>query len=159
MNQKKLSLWLKAIIIGVGICGLVIYLGILPNLGDALHGQYPEFAAWHWPWLIFLWITAIPCYAILVLAWKIASNIGNDCSFSADNANLLQYIAWLIAGDILFFFLGNAVFFFLSMNHPGMLLGSLVIDFLGVSVSVGCAALSHLVQKAAEMKAENDLTI
>ena len=36
MNQKKLSLWLKAIIIGVGICGLIVYLGILPNIGSYL---------------------------------------------------------------------------------------------------------------------------
>lgn len=159
MNQKKLSLWLKAIIIGVGICGLVIYLGILPNLGDALHGQYPEFAAWHWPWLIFLWITAIPCYAILVLAWKIASNIGEDRSFSADNANLLQHIAWLITGDILFFFLGNAVFFFLSMNHPAILLVSLLICVIGIAVAIAAACLSHLVRKAADLQEQSDFTV
>ena len=159
MNQKKLSLWLKAIIIGVGICGLVIYLGILPNLGDALHGQYPEFAAWHWPWLIFLWITALPCYTILVLAWKIAANIGEDRSFSADNANLLQYIAWLIAGDILFFFLGNAVFFFLSMNHPAILLVSLLICVIGIAVAIAAACLSHLVRKAADLQEQSDFTV
>ena len=81
MNQKKLSLWLKAIIICVGICGIVIYFGILPNIGDAFHAQFPEFAAWHWPWLIFLWCTAIPCYAVLVLGWKIATGIGGTVPF------------------------------------------------------------------------------
>ena len=106
MNQKKLSLWLKAIMIGVGICGLIVYLGILPNIGSYLKDSYPEFSAWHWPWMIFLWLTAVPCYAVLVLGWKIAVNIGNDHSFSTENAGLLQHIAWLIAGDILFFFLG-----------------------------------------------------
>ena len=159
MNQKKLSLWLKAIIIGVGICGLIIYFGILPGFGSTMHAQYPEFASWHWPWLIFLWITAIPCYTILVLAWKIATNIGEDRSFSADNANLLQYIAWLIAGDILFFFLGNAVFFFLSMNHPGILLVSLLICVIGIAIAIPAACLSHLVRKAADLQEQSDLTV
>ena len=107
MNQKKLSLWLKAIMISVGICGLIVYLGILPNIGSYLKDSYPEFSAWHWPWMIFLWLTAVPCYAVLVLGWKIAVNIRNDHSFSTENAGLLQHIAWLIAGDILFFFLGH----------------------------------------------------
>ena len=105
MNQKKLALWLKAIIIGVGICGTIVYFGILPDLGSFMHETYPEFSSWHWPWMIFLWCTAIPCYIVLVLGWKIAGNIGADRSFSKENAELLQSIAWLIAGDILFFFL------------------------------------------------------
>ena len=73
MNQKKLSLWLKAIMIGVGICGLIVYLGILPNIGSYLKDSYPEFSAWHWPWMIFLWLTAVPCYAVLVLGWRSTS--------------------------------------------------------------------------------------
>ena len=109
--------------------------------------------------MIFLWITAIPCYAILVLGWKIAVNIGENRSFSSANAGLLQGIAWLVAGDILFFFLGNVVFFFLGMNHPGILLVSLLICFGGFSVTVAAACLSHLVHKAALMQEENDLTI
>ena len=90
MNQQKLSSWLKAIIIIIGFCGLIVYFGILPNCGSSLRESYPEFASWYWPWMIFLWITAIPCYAILVLAWKIAVNIGENKSFSSSNAGLLQ---------------------------------------------------------------------
>ena len=159
MNQKKLSLWLKAVIIGIGVCGLIIYLGLLPNLGVTLLTEHPEFTAWHWPWLIFLWITAIPCYAILFLAWKIAVNIGKDLSFSADNARLLQSVAWLISGDILFFFLGNVVFFFLGMNHPGVFLLSLLICAIGVFIAIAAACLSHLVRKAADLQEQSDLTV
>ena len=159
MNQQKLSAWLKAIIILIGLCGLVVYFGILPGCGSWLHDSYPEFASWHWPWMIFLWITAIPCYAILVLGWKIAVNIGENRSFSSANAGLLQGIAWLVAGDILFFFLGNVVFLFLGMNHPGILLVSLLICFVGFSVTVAAACLSHLVRKAADLQEQSDLTV
>ena len=159
MNQKKLSLWLKAVMIAVGICDLVVYFGILPGIGDAFHTQFPEFAAWHWPWLIFLWGTAIPCYAVLVLGWKIAAHIGEDRSFSPENAKLLQCIAWLVAGDILFFFAGNALFFFLGMNHPGILLISLLICVIGIAVAIAAACLSHLVRKAADLQEQSDLTV
>lgn len=159
MNQKKLALWLKAIIIGVGICGTIVYFGILPDLGSFMHETYPEFSSWHWPWMIFLWCTAIPCYIVLVLGWKIAGNIGADRSFSKENAELLQSIAWLIAGDILFFFLGNAILFFCSMNHPGILLVSLLICVIGIAISVAAACLSHLVRKAADLQEQSDLTV
>ena len=159
MNQQKLSSWLKVIIIIIGLCGLIVYFGILPNCGSSLQDSYPEFASWHWPWMIFLWITAIPCYAILVLAWKVAVNIGENRSFSFSNAALLQAVAWLVAGDILFFFLGNVVFFFLNMNHPGIFLISLLICFVGFSVTVAAACLSHLVRKAADLQEQSDLTV
>ena len=159
MNQQKLSSWLKVIIIIIGLCGLIVYFGILPDCGSWMQDSYPEFASWHWPWMIFLWITAIPCYAILVLAWKVAVNIGENRSFSSENAALLQGIAWLVAGDILFFFLGNVVFFFMSMNHPGIFLISLLICFVGFSVTVAAACLSHLVRKAADLQEQSDLTV
>jgi hypothetical protein len=159
MNQKKLALWLKAIIIGVGICGTIVYFGILPDLGSFMHETYPEFSSWHWPWMIFLWCTSIPCFLVLALGWKIAANIGADRSFSAENARLLQRIAWLAAGDTVFFFTGNVVLLFLSMNHPGILLVSLLICFAGVAVTVAAICLSHLVQKAADLQEQSDLTI
>ena len=109
--------------------------------------------------MIFLWCTAIPCYIVLVLGWKIAGNIGADRSFSKENAELLQSIAWLIAGDILFFFLGNAILFFCSMNHPGILLVSLLICVIGIAISVAAACLSHLVRKAADLQEQSDFTV
>ena len=159
MNQTRLSRSLKAILAGVGVCGLIVYFAILPSIGDSMHASYPEFAAWHWPWMIFLWLTAVPCYAALAMGWKIADNIGRDRSFSAENARLLQRVAWLAAGDTAYFFLGNVVLLFLNMNHPGILLISLLICFAGVAVTVAAVCLSHLVYKAADLQEQSDLTI
>ena len=159
MNQRKLSAWLKGIVIGIGLCGLIVFFVMLPDYGDSLHASFPEFGAWHWPWMIFLWCTSVPCFIALFLGWKIAANIGRDRSFSVENARLLQGIAWLAAGDTAFFFLGNVVLFFLSMNHPGILLISLLICFAGVAVTVAAVCLSHLMDKAADLQEQSDLTI
>ena len=159
MKQKALSKWLKVILIGIGICGLVFYLYILPDWGQSLADHYPEYAGAYWPWLAFLWITAVPCYIVLVLGWKIAGNIGKDRSFSVENANLLKWISWLAAGDTAFFFVGNIVLLFMNMNHPGIVLLALVVVFAGISVTVAAAVLSHLVRKATDLQEESDLTI
>ena len=159
MNQKKLSAWLKGIMIGIGLCGLIVYFIILPIFGYSMRLSYPGFAAWLWPWMAFLWMTAIPCYAALLMGWRIAANIGRDRSFSKENARLLQIIAGLAAGDSAFFFAGNIVLFFLNMNHPGIFLLSLLVCFAGISVTVAAVCLSHLVHKAADLQEQSDLTI
>ena len=159
MEQKGLATWLKVILVGVGICGLVVYFVVFPNYGESLVSDYPEFSNRFWPWLIFLWTSGIPCYAVLGFGWKIAENIGRDQSFSNANAKYLKWIAWLAAGDGIFFFIGNIVLLFTNMSHPGIALFSLLIVFAGVAVAVASAVLSHLVQKAAVLQEQSDFTI
>ena len=159
MEQKALSGWLRAILIGVGICGLIVYFVILPVCGQTLAEQYPEFSDRYWPWLGFLWATGLPCCAALILGWRIAANIGADRSFSNENAGYLKWISWLAAGGSAFFFIGNIVLWFLNMNHPGIVFLAMGITFAGIAVTVAAAALSHLVRKAADLQEQSDLTI
>ena len=159
MEQKSLSKWLKLVLLGMGICGLVVYLLIIPGYGVSLRAQYPEFANRYWPWLLFLWVSGMPCYIALALGWRIAVNIGRDASFSLANARYLRTVSLLAAGDAAYFFLGNLVLLFLNMSHPGVTLLSLLVVFAGAAVAVAAAALSHLVRKAALLQEENDLTI
>lgn len=159
MEQKGLAIWLKIILVGVGICGLIVYFVVFPSYGELLVNDYPEFSNRFWPWLIFLWISGIPCYAVLLFGWKIATNIGRDQSFSNANAKYLKWIAWLAAGDGIFFFVGNIFFLFTNMSHPGVALFSLLVVFAGVAVAVASAVLSHLVQKAAVLQEQSDFTI
>lgn len=159
MDQKSLSKWLKWIILGIAVCGLIFYCRILPELGHSIIARYPEFSGWYWPWLAFFWLTAVPCCAVLALGWKIAVSVGEDRSFTADNARRLARIAWLAAGDTAFFLAGNILFLLLGMNHPGVVLGLLLVAFAGVAVAVAAACLSHLVGKAASLQEQSDLTI
>ena len=159
MEQKALAKWLKFILIGVGICGLIVYFFVAPSYGRSLVLQYPEFSNRFWPWLIFLWASGIPCYAVLIFGWKIAANIGRDQSFTNENAGYLKWISWLAAGDGIFFFAGNIALLLADKSHPGVALFSLLVIFAGVAVAVAAAALSHLVKKAAALQEQSDLTI
>ncbi len=159
MEQLTLSKWLKGIIIGIGICGLVILLLVIPSYGQDLAVQNPEYTYCYWPWMIFLGVAGIPCYVVLVFAWKVASNIGKDRSFSMENARLFQWISYVAAIDSVYFFVGNIVLLLLNMSHPGVTLLSFIIVFVGVAVTVASAALSHLVKKAAALQEQSDWTI
>ena len=159
MSQTTLSKWLKGIIIGLAVCGAVISFFIVPSLGKEFAYQNPEFAYCYWPWLIAIWVSVMPCYIALYYGWKITIEIGKDNSFSKANAGYLKNISILAIVDTGYFFLFNVVFLFLNMNHPGIFLASLIVDFAGVAITVVAAGLSHLVLKAAEIQSENELTI
>lgn len=156
MKQSTLAKWICGVMAGVGMCGLVIYLYVIPEFGRDMCNQTPEFEYCYFPWLFFIWFTAIPCYAVLYYGWKIGVEIGKDNSFSTENAQYLKKIMFMAIIDSAVFFAGNIIFLLLGMNHPGIVLLSLLMSFGGVAVSIIAAALSHLVEKAAELRAENE---
>ncbi|MCD8107705.1 MAG: DUF2975 domain-containing protein [Oscillospiraceae bacterium] len=159
MDLKVLVRWLRAVIIGVGVCGLVAYGVVCPVCGLKIVEDHPDVSGWFAPWLGFILITAVPCYIVLVYCWKIVSNIAVGKAFSYDNAKYFSVMSYLAIGDIAFFFAGNVVLLLLNMNHPGVIVASLLIVFIGIAVAVVFATLSHLVKKAADLQQENDLTV
>ncbi len=159
MEQRHLARWLKLITIGVGIIGVIVYLGIIPWWGRDLVTAEPEFSSWYYPWLSFAWITAIPCFTVLVIFWGICKNIEADNSFCEENSIRLKRISQLAAIDSALVMIGNVVLFLLSMNHPGIFIIMLLVVFIGIAITVLAAALSHLLYKAWKLKEENELTI
>lgn len=159
MKLKTLSIRLKVVLVSVALCGLVVYGWFFPQLGRSIVHSMPEFSYCYYPWLILLWITGVPCYAALALGWRIACNIGKGCAFTLETAGLLRWISRLAVADALFFLAANVVYLFLNMNHPGIVLCSLLVAFAGAAVSVACAGLSDLVKRAHELQEQYDLTI
>ena len=159
MKQKTLSRLLKLAIIVVGVCGLFVYAVILPSYGQSIVAQYPEFENRFLPWLIFLCLSGVPCYTVLILGWIITGNIANDESFTLKNANLFKWISWLALGDSIYFFAGNVFLLFANMSHPGVALMSLIVVFAGITIAVAAAVLSRLIERAACLQEQSDLTI
>ena len=156
MNQRSLSNRLKAIIIGIGICGLILACIVLPYGGSKLTDVYD---IKYWLYLIFIWVALIPCYAALMYAWRIAVNIGNNRSFSLDNAILLKKISNLAVIDSTYIFVGSVTLLLSPYASAEFFLFTLIIVFAGISLAIAASALSHLVTKAAELQDESDLTI
>lgn len=159
MKQSNLSAWLKTVAVIVGMMGLVMFLLVFPVIGHDLALENPEIAYLYWPCIIYIWVMAFPCYIALWNFWKIAREIGLDNSFSHKNVKSLETIGKMSLIDTVLLFIGTAVIFVAGALTPEMLIVTVFICILGVALSVLCAALSHLVEKAASLKEENDLTI
>ena len=146
MDQKKLAIWLKAIVVGCALCGLALFGFILP--------RYLAYAAEEVP--VFMLVLAVPCYAVLVCIWKMSDEIKKDNSFSLENAKLLKYIALLAGLDSALLLVGNLAFMLTRHSVPTLALASAILCFVGLAMSVGAACLSHLVHKAALSQDDGD---
>lgn len=159
MKSNKLFLCLKIVTILIGLCGLLFCFWVIPYIGKSIISQNPELNHYYLPWLGLIWAAAIPCYIILVLAWKLFANIASNHAFTFANARMLKWVSLLVLGDVMFFFFMNLIYLFLNINHPSILLLSLLIVLIGFSFSVTSAALSYLTAKAAELQEFNDAVI
>lgn len=145
MKQKKLANWLKVMIVGVGICGALLAVFVLPSLGKAV--------------MTCGLLTGLPCYIALWFSWEIMSNIANDKSFTIENAEYLKKISFLATVDVVFLLAWNVILYVLKISNVNILLVCLLIDFMGIVIAIIFAALSHLVGKAADLQEQSDFTI
>lgn len=159
MKQHEIANWLKGISIGVAVMGVIFFGMIIPELAVQCRVQNPEVGFLFWPGLIYVWIIGILCYGILYRFWKVSVQIGRDNSFSRENSKSFVAISRMAVAISLICFCGMV---FLGINkwlNPGVLFLMIGVIFIGITITVLAAALSHLILKAYELKKENELTI
>lgn len=159
MRQMETAKWLKGITIILGIMGLLFFFLIMPLLAEEMAKNYPEVSFLYWPGLIYGWFIAFFCYAILLQFWKVCVQIGRDNSFSKENAKafaVISRLALLLAGVWFFGMLALALQRWLN---PGIGIFMILAVMMSIVIAILAAALSHLIQKAYELKLENELTI
>lgn len=159
MNKKTLAGWLKAIILGAAVCGLLAYFVIFPDYGKILARSVPEYAFCYWPWLIFLWLTGIPCYAVLFLGWKVACSIKANQEFTKENSHRFRWAGRLMLGDSGFLMAGCILYWLLGMAHPSMVILGLALGLVGCAAAVVSEALAQLTDKATVLQEQSDWTI
>ena len=160
MKQKELAVALKGIVILCLLALGLLALLLAPSFGQDIAGANPEVAWMFWPCLIYLWLTCVPVLIVLVLVWRLATEIGRDHSFCPENARRLKCICCLAIADTgIYVLAGIAAGICFRGLPPILLLPLFFVLCLGVAISVVAAVLSHLVQKGADLQAEQDLTI
>ncbi len=152
MDSKKLCLWLKSVIIGLGIAGVLFFGFVIPVLKMRLLSEFDGYRYW----VIFALISAIPCYLVLIDGWKVVCRIGEDNSFCSENAKALARISAYALADSIYVFIGSVVLLAIGKSHIVLFFLTVLLVVVGVAITVAAAALSHLVRKAALLKEEND---
>lgn len=156
MTQKKLSLWLKVIIIAMAVAGLVLFGVFVPLVGIDMvdGGLLTEKAAWCW--LEFILPMAVPCYLVLFWCWNASADIGANRSFTRKNAQRLRDIMFACLVTTVYLFIVNLVFFLVNASTALIFACLFFIDFIGAVLAVASGCLSHLVYKAALIREENE---
>lgn len=159
MKPNIFAKLLKVIIIGTTLIGVGCSIVVVPDFMSLFPSYYPEFSHWIIPWMILIYICAVPCFVALLISWKIASNIQKDRSFCHANARLFRIFSYLALGDSIVLGLGSVAYWLCGMNHPGLLVLEFLVVFVGLAIFVCTSALSYLVAKAADLQEDSDLTI
>lgn len=161
MKQKKISYWLKGLVIILMLLGIVFWGGVI-----YLSVSFRKMLDVAQDWKYFLSIgqhtyVAAFYFAILVQFWKVCTEIGRDNSFSLENVKSFHLMSIFGGAEAIGFaarIVGNLV---LGEVESGFL----IIAFTGAELFVAvvflilCECLSQLIENAYEVKRENELTI
>lgn len=159
MNQKKLARWLKGITVTLCLMLLCVFFVLCPMLDRGLSALTPANRDAYRAFFLVARAMLLPCFAALWFFWRICRNIGADRSFCGENVRHLKTIAILALGDTLLCFVTVLVFACLASFGAAFYIASLVMIAIGLAVTTAALVLAHLTEKAAALKAENDLTI
>ncbi len=157
MKRVGLVRTLKGTVLFLAALVAVWYIEIFPIRIREIGAQMPEFTWLVTPGIIAVSASAIPIVIALVLFWKICTEIGRDNSFCHKNARWLSGIGFCALVDTGYCAVGTVTLEILA-GSPIWLLGTAVC-VVGLAIALAAFLLSHLVLKAADLKAENDLTI
>ena len=159
MSSRTLGFLMRVSVLAAAICGVFLCLYIIPSWGENIIYANPEFSGWFWPWLIFAWVVALPCFSVLVFVWKVSGAVMKDTVFTFLTAKWVKMGAVLLLLDAALLFIGNVILLLLGMNHPGMLLLSIIGDIFVVASALLASVLSRYLTKASVLQEETEGTI
>ena len=159
MDMKKLARLLQLALIGAAVLGIAVFGIFVPEVGQRAAEALPDCAVAYWPWLLFLWLCAVPCFLSLVPGWRVFGRLAQKNAFCLENGKDMKRIARLAFFDTILFLAGNVVMAAIGWHHPGLLLAAFAVALCGVLIGVVAYVLGALVLEAAAMREENDLTI
>ncbi len=150
MKPRTLGAFLRVACVLAGLMGAVVLCFLFK---DATGGREVYYVSRALPWL------SIPCWAALILFWRVTGNIGRDRSFCLENVRLMRGIAFLAFLDTAA--LAVVAVFFLALRLIGLRIFCylLCIVVLGGCIGAASLALSVLVDRARAIQEENDFTV
>ena len=160
MKRVGLVRTLKGTILFLAAMTAFCYIEIFPQ--EILMMEEPGRLNAGVPWLvtpgiIALSLSAVPIAIALVLFWNICTEIGRDNSFCHKNASRLTGIGFCALTDTGYCAVGTVTLEIL-VGSPIWVVG-LMVCTVGLAIALAAFLLSHLVLKAADLKADSDLTI
>lgn len=173
-KNKKVALLLKIMIVGFALLGIWVYGRLVPGdlevaILEHVNGMmgniemtdyYREYLTMaYWGLIAVFAITGIPCYIVLAHTWKMASTLEENKPFVMENAKRLKQIAKLALIDMVLGLLCIVVFWIVLDIYSELIYIMASACLFAIPFAIVTWALSYMVEKAAELQMENDLTI
>ena len=155
------TLFLKIAVILIGIPILALCIFLLPEIAEYFAELNPKLDFLQYPFLIGLYVTAIPFYFALYQAFKLLCYIDKNQAFSELSVKALKNIKYCaITISALYVALMPLLYLMAEVDDaPGIILIGMVIIFGCMVVAVFAAVLQKLLKNAIDIKSDNDLTI
>lgn len=159
MEQIKIAKCLQFFSIVTALIIGLFFFWYLPIAVISVVDMYPEIASLKETAILCIVVIALLCYIAIYNFWNICTQMKLGNSFCYKNAKAMRNIG-IIAGIILLILLTGTIF----LGIIGYLSGPFVVMmfflvFVTCGIIVICIALSKLIENAAKIKEENDLTI
>ncbi len=166
MSNKTASRLLLAVLIAIGVFGLAFFLWFVPQMGrsllDALLWNRVSEARYNTvfhAWIAFAWAAAVPCYAALAFAIRVAVRMGKGEAFSTTTARCITQFAWCAMADTILVFVVNIAFLAMDFSRPVIFIAYGLVVAMGIGVYILFRILASYVYQAAKLREEQELTI
>ncbi|KAA0765754.1 DUF2975 domain-containing protein [Bacillus sp. SH5-2] len=155
------TLFLKTVVILIGIPVLAMCIFLVPKIGNFAAELYPDIAFIKYLVFINLYATAIPFYYALYQAFKLLSYIDKNNAFSELSVSALKNIKYCAMTISILYLLGMPLFYLIAERDdaPGFIIIGMIMILASMVIAVFAAVLQRLLQDAIDIKSENDLTV
>lgn len=147
------------LLMGAGVAAFCIF--ALPSMWYGGSEEYPAVSYALFLIMIGLYVTAVPFYIALWQTLKLLNYIDRDTAFSTASVQALRNIKYCATIIAVLYVGGVPLLFPIAQadDAPGLILVGMVFACGPIAVAVFAAILQRLLQRAIDIKSENDLTV
>jgi hypothetical protein len=156
--KRGSTIFLRIVIVLIGI-GALAFMLWEPHV-EGVNAHATVFQMYFNSFVAYAFIASIPFFVALYQAFKLLGYVGQNKVFSPEAVNALRtmkYCALAIIG-----FVAVSVIFMISGDRddrPAGVFMRVLVTFPSIVVATAAAMFEQVLQKAVEMKSENDLTV
>tara|TARA_R110002049_G_scaffold68159_3_gene176811 strand:- start:1308 stop:1787 length:480 start_codon:yes stop_codon:yes gene_type:complete len=159
--MKKISIiFLRAVIVLIGIVAL--YIMIRFPLTEGRAENLDLFGIYFDPFILYGYASSIVFFVALYKVFKLLGYIGKDKLFTLNSIRTLRSIKYCV---IILSILITMAGIFIKIYHnneddpAGFLAICIIITFISITVAIVMAVLEKKLQKAVDLKSENEITL
>jgi len=161
-HKKGSTIFLKSVIMLLGIPVLALGLFWLPGIASRDAAAHPESSYLSYLFLLYVYALCIPYFTALYQAYRLLMNIDQHKAFSKSSVRTLRTIkncALTIVAGLVLGIASIMIMFTGKEDITGIITLTLISIFVTSTIATFAAVLHRLLQKAIDLQNENQLTV